>query len=41
MVAAVDACLREQGEGNTPTGSDRHIATTPGSGEFPVLGTKK
>ena len=41
MVAAVDACLREQGKGDTQTGSEQSTPTTTGSGEFPVVTTKK
>jgi chemotaxis protein histidine kinase CheA len=41
MVAAVDACLREQMAPSEPGASAPGAPLTTGSGEFPVLATKK
>jgi DNA-binding response OmpR family regulator len=41
MVAAVDACLREQTEATGPGSSAPNLPLTSGSGEFAVLAPKK
>jgi hypothetical protein len=37
MVAAVEACLREQGRGKAPADSAERPSSASGSGEFPAL----
>jgi hypothetical protein len=41
MVAAVDACLREQMEITPPGSSSPLLPSASGSGEMPVLAPKK